>query len=389
MARYLILFAAFFLFLFYFAKAQVTLQPTTVSFTVYTIELYPVDDYTGGKQFIGLFGDRTRIDVLWYVKYNPESSDPINVTCWLNCNNNTDVTECYGLQNCSYQGKTGPAACTIINPNYNYSAINNITCTIINPNYPELDYRLSDGTYPQRVFYPVRYTISVSGGTYLVGRTISLPINFVSYSFLNGNYTGLVYTQLPTTTPTTTSSTTTSTSSTSTTTTISTTTSTTTTIPIPPPIITSTTTLPRPSPIPPPIPPPIITSSFSLFSPAFAQASFISIDNSYNTTDILKYTQIGTVYPKITVIYVGGKTTLYIYTTANELPSCNSVDDCPDIVTQGYQFKACIQNKCQYIFTIEIGSAYLSLPEYGTKELVIIIFGALLLFYAILKMRNY
>jgi hypothetical protein len=315
MARNLILFAAFFFSLFYFAKAQVTLQPTTVSFTVYTIEFYPVDDYTGGKQFIGLFGDRTRIDVLWYVKYNPESSDPINVTCWLNCNNNTDVTECYGLQNCSYQGKTGPAACTIINPNYNYSAINNITCTIINPNYPELDYRLPDGTYPQRVFYPVRYTISVSGGTYLVGRTISFPINFVSYSFLNGNYTGLAY----------------------------------------------------------------VDPSYS---------SFISIDNSYNTTKILKYSQIDTVYPKITVIYAGRKATLYINTTANELPSCNSIGDCPNIVTQGYQLKACIQNKCQYIFTTEIGSAYLSLPEYGTKELAIILFGALLLFLAILKLKN-
>jgi len=125
-----------------------------------------------------------------------------------------------------------------------------------------------------------------------------------------------------------------------------------------------------------------------LFSPAFAQASFISIDNTYNTTDILKYSQIGTVYPKITVIYAGGKTTLYIYTTANELPSCYSANNCPDIVTQGYQLKACIQNKCQYIFTIEIGSAYLSLPEYGTKELIIIIIGALVIFLAILKLKN-
>jgi hypothetical protein len=379
MARNLILLATFFLFLFYLVEAQITLQPTTVNFTVYTIELYPVDDYTGGKQFIGLFGDKTRIDVLWYAKYYPESLDPINVTCWLNCNNNTDITQCYGLQNCSSQGKAGPMACTIFNPNYNYFSINNVTCKFSHPNYPQLEYRLSDGTYPKRVFYPIRYAVSVSGGTYLVGRTINLPITFVSYSFLNSNYTGLVYTQLPTTT--TTSSTTTSTSTTSTT---SSTTSSTTTTTSSTTTSTTTTTLPRSSPIP---SPPIITSSFSLFSPAFAQASFISIDNSYNTTDILKYSQIGTVYPKITVIYAGGKTTLYIYTTANELPSCNSVDDCPNIVTQGYQFKACIQKKCQYIFTIEIGSAYLSLPEYGTKELIIIIIGSLLMFLAILKLK--
>jgi len=313
MARNLILFAAFFLSLFYFVKAQVTLQPTIVPFVTNAIELYPVDDYTGGKQFIGLFGDKTRIDVLWYAKYNPESLDPINVTCWLNCKNNTDVTQCYGLQNCSYQGKAGPASCTIFNTSYNYSVINNITCKFFNPNYPALDYRLPDGTFPQRVFYPIKYSVSVSGGTYLVGRTISLPINFVSYSFLNGNYTGFAYVQ-----PT----------------------------------------------------------------------SFISIDNSYNTTSVLKYSQIDTVYPKITVIYAGGKTTLYINTTANELPSCNSVDNCSNIVTQAYQIKACIQNKCQYVFTTEIGSAYLSLPEYGTKELIIILFGAMLMFLAVLKLKN-
>jgi hypothetical protein len=226
-----------------------------------------------------------------------------------------DVTKCYGFQNCSYQGKTGPASCTIFNPNYNYYVINNITCKFFNPNYPALDYRLPNGTYPQRVFYPIRYTVSVSGGTYLVGRTISLPINFVSYSFLNGNYTGFVYTQ-----PT----------------------------------------------------------------------SFISIDNSHNTTSILKYSQIDTVYPKITVIYSGRpgeRTQLYINTTANELTiNCTSETDCPDIITQGG--KSCIQNRCQYFFTAEIVSAYLSLPEYGSKDLIIILFGAMFIFLALLKLRN-
>jgi len=401
----------FLFFIFNIAKAQITLQPASATFVVYTIQLFLVDDYTGNKQYIGLFGDKTRIDVFWNAKYYPESLDPINVTCWLNCKNNTDITQCYGLQNCSYQGKTGAAACTIFNPNYNYSSINNITCKFFNPNYPSIDYRTSEGTYPQRVFYPIKYFVSVSGGIYQVGRTINLPITFVSYSFLNSNYTGLVSTQPPTIptcrsiggqcvdsftcfriggtcrigdfsdcpsplcccTPGATPIRPT------------TTTSTTTTPILPPPIITTTTTLPRPSPIP---SPPIITSSFSLFPIALAQASFISIDNSYNTTNILKYSQIGTVYPKITVIYAGGKTTLYIYTTANELPSCYSANNCPDIATQGYQLKACIQNKCQYIFTIEIGSAYLSLPEYGIKELIIILFGALVIFFAILKLKN-
>jgi hypothetical protein len=302
-------------FIFNIVRAQITLQPANATFVVYTIEFSLVDDYTGSKQYIGLFGDKTRIDILWNVNYNPESLDPINVTCWLNCNNSVDVTKCYGFQNCSYQGKTGPASCTIFSPNYNYSTINNITCKFFNPNYPSIEYRTSNGTYPQRVFYPIKYSVSVSGGTYLVGKTINLPITFVSYSFLNSNYTGFAYVQ---------------------------------------------------------------------------STSFISIDNSYNTTKILKYSQIDTVYPRITVIYSGRPgeiTPLYINTTANELPiNCTSKNDCPDIITQGD--KSCIQNKCQYVFTTKIGSAYLSLPEYGTKELVIIIIGALVIFLVILKLKN-
>jgi hypothetical protein len=305
----------FFLFLFHISQAQVTLQPATITFVVNTIELYPVVDYTGGEQFIGLLGDKTRIDILWNVRYNPESLEPINVTCWLNCNNSIDITKCYGQQNCSYQGKTGAAACTIFYPSYNYSALNNITCKFSNPNRPEFEYRLPEGTYPQRVFYPVKYSVSVSGGTYFVGKTISLPITFISYSFLSGNYTGLVY----------------------------------------------------------------IDPSYS---------SYILIDNSYNTTNNLKYSQIGTVSPKITLLYVNGKKILYINTTASELPSCTSDADCPEIVTEGYQKKYCIDGKCNYIFAIEIGSAYLSLPEYETKDLIIIIIGALVAFLAILKVEN-
>jgi len=303
---------------FQIAKSQITLLPSTVNFTIMTIELYPVDDYTNGKQYIGLFGDKGRLDILWDARYNPEILDPINVTCWLNCESNVDATQCYGLQNCSFHGETGAAACTIFDPNYNYSSINTITCRFSNPNYPYLEYRLADGKYPQRVFYPIRYSVSASGGTYLVGRVIPLPITFVSYSFLKGNYTALLY---------------------------------------------------------------------------VPQQSFVIIDNTHNTTSILGYSQADTVYPKVTVIYAGGKTYLYVNTTANELPSCNSDTDCPskEVVIQGTVNEVrCIQNKCQYTFVSEISSAYLSLPEYGRKEAILIVFLALLIFFLLLKLgRGY
>jgi hypothetical protein len=299
------------LFIYHASKAQITLLPANTTFLILAIELYPVDDYTGSKQYIGLFGNKDRIDVLWNAKYNLEALDPINVTCWLNCKNKTDITRCYGLQNCSYQGLTGPASCTIFNPSYDYFSINNITCRFFDPSKPELEYKLLDGTYPQRVFYLIRYSVSVSGGIYQVGRAIDLPITFVSYSFLNSNYTGLAYVQ---------------------------------------------------------------------------QQSFIAIDNTYNTTNILRYSQIDTVHPKITVIYASGRSILYINTTANELSSCNSINDCPDIAiaTQGYQ-KSCIDRKCWYVFTTEIGSAYLSLPEYSIKDLILILIISTIIFILILR----
>jgi hypothetical protein len=287
--------------------------PGVTVFFVSAIELHPIDDYTGSKQYIGLFGDKTRIDILWDARYNPDILHPINVTCWLNCNNSIDLTQCYGLQNCSYEGKTGPASCTILNPSYNYSALNNVTCKFFDPLQPNLEYRLSDGSYPQRVFYPIRYHVSAMGGTYQVGKTINLPITFLSYSFLKGNYSALAYVQ---------------------------------------------------------------------------QSSFIAIDNTHNTTKDLRYSQIDTVYPKITVIYVSGRTQLFINTTANELPYCSFDADCPDIATKDYQIKACIQNKCQYVFITEIGSAYLSLPEYGTKELGIVIIIALIMFFLVLRLKK-
>jgi len=294
--------------------AQVISLPGNTTFVVASIELYLVDDYTGGKQFIGLFGDKSRIDVFWSARYNPDILEPINVTCWLNCKSNVDITQCYGLQNCSYQGKVGPASCTIFDPKYNYSAINNITCRFLNPNYPSIEFKTREGNYPQRVFYPIKYSVAVSGGIYTVGKTINLPVTFVSFSFLTGNYTSLAYVQ-----PT----------------------------------------------------------------------SFITIDNTHNTTSNLKYSQMETVYPKITVIYASGKTQLYINTTANELPIvCSSANDCPNIITQDYHIKACIQGKCQYIFMREIGSSYLSLPEYTLEDLRLIFLLAFTLLILILGLKK-
>jgi len=48
------------LFIYHASKAQVTLIPANTTFFVLTSELYPVDDYTGSNQYIGLFGNKDR-----------------------------------------------------------------------------------------------------------------------------------------------------------------------------------------------------------------------------------------------------------------------------------------------------------------------------------------
>ncbi|MCS7094174.1 MAG: hypothetical protein RMJ18_03275, partial [Candidatus Aenigmarchaeota archaeon] len=174
-------------------EAQTQLKPGEVNIIIYSIVLTEVEDYTGSYQYIGLGGDKSRIDIYWNARYEPHLDNQINVTCWLNCRNFTNVTECHGLRNCSYQGSQGPASCTIFNPTYNYSSPNFIVCRFFNPSLPELEYKLADGTYPRRTFYPVRHSVSSVGGVYTVGTTVSLPITFLSYSFLKGNYTAFIH----------------------------------------------------------------------------------------------------------------------------------------------------------------------------------------------------
>ncbi|MEM0333747.1 MAG: hypothetical protein QXX30_04805 [Candidatus Aenigmatarchaeota archaeon] len=314
-----------FCLIFNTTKAQITLIPETTSFILVSIRLNLIDsdkDYTQSKQYIGILGDKKRIDIFWDANYEPKITDPsllnINVTCWLNCEarNSSELYLCQNYQSCNYVGPTGFAYCSIQNPNYNYSAQNKILCKFSNPNYPELEFVLSDGSYPRRAFYPIRYSISSIGGVYQVGSTISFPISFLSYSFLKSNYTAFIYL--------------------------------------------------RPEDI-----------------------GEIYVDNTYNTTKVLKYGEIDTVYPTIVFLTKKDNIIFYINSTSNELPSFNSIDSCPSpqIILGKDAHLSLIDGKCIYSFEVISGSTYYSMPEYDQLFAFIIILTSVMVFCLILKFR--
>lgn len=309
----------FFLFVsLNYGVAEIILPEAKINFFVSSIILDPVEyDYTGSKQYLGILGDKNRLDIFWNVKYQPPIFQDIEVRCWLNCNITTagEIEKCYGLQNCSYSGSIGLASCGISNPKYNYSTPNLILCRFSHPQYPGFEYTLSNGAYPQRIFYPIRYTVSSVGGIYTVGSLISFPITFFSYSFLKTNYTAFLY-------------------------------------------------LPQ-------------------------HRDEVYVDNSFNTTQILKYGEIGTVYPRLSFLIKREGIVLYINTTSNELPSVNSLKECPkpEIIVGSKAELSLLDNKCVYSFRVVSGSTYYSMSEYDYVFGIILLFLSLTFFYFFLKFR--
>ncbi|MEM5831177.1 MAG: hypothetical protein QXO40_03165 [Candidatus Aenigmatarchaeota archaeon] len=319
------IFLAIFLFLTFLkiGEAQIILRPGSGEFVLVSIRLNLVEqDYTGSKQYIGILGDKSRLDIFWDAEYQPAVQDPtlsnISVTCWLNCNatNSSDISICSSYKNCSYLGPTGFSSCSISNPNYNYSSQNIVLCKFSNPNYPNLEFVLSDGSYPRRVFYPIRYSVSSVGGIYPVGSLVTFPISFLSYSFLKSNYTAFIY-----------------------------------------------------------------------IKPE--NQNDIYVDNSYNTTRILKYGELDTVYPKLSFLIKRDNTVFYINTTSNELPTFSSLNLCPSprVIVGRDALLSLINGKCIYSFEVTSGSTYYSMPEYDFLFSIIILIFSALIFYSILKFR--
>jgi hypothetical protein len=169
-----------FLFLIPFANAQITLKPGTNYFAVKGIIL------TGaGIQLQGVFNTTgtNYLNAYWNAYYLGDFNDTMAATCYLNCISETE--DCSSAQQCNYTGYPGLGICTLLNPTYKFTEINNVTCKFFNPEQPEIEYK----PYPYKTFYPINFEVFYPSITTTVGQSSKLQINVRNIGLFTDNYT--------------------------------------------------------------------------------------------------------------------------------------------------------------------------------------------------------
>jgi hypothetical protein len=165
------------------ANAQTILEPGTTTFTTASIVL------TGN---ISLQGTTQYLNIFWNASYSTGFVKDVNVTCYLNCDPETQP--CSSAQKCNYLGLSGTGACTITTPSYGYYAANNVTCTFYDPQFPDIPYK----PYPNRTFKPIDFEVILpSHIDATIGREITPQINMRNKGLLVDNYSVHVYTLSP------------------------------------------------------------------------------------------------------------------------------------------------------------------------------------------------
>jgi hypothetical protein len=168
-----------FLLLIPLANAQATLKPGSTTFSVASITLTGA----GIELQAGFNTTQTSyLNVYWNSYYIGSSNTTIGATCYLNCIPETQ--DCSSAQQCNYTGYPGPAICTIVNPTYKFTEINNITCKFYNPKYPAVEYK----PYPYRTFYPINFEVYYPSVTTTVGKETKLQISVRNIGLFTDKY---------------------------------------------------------------------------------------------------------------------------------------------------------------------------------------------------------
>ncbi|HLC39284.1 MAG TPA: hypothetical protein VJJ76_00185 [archaeon] len=148
--------------------AQTTLLPGSTSFST--------EPLTIGE--LSLFGNLDYMRVYWNASYLSGTVQTVGVRCYINCN--PLETSCDGWQNCTYEGSPGPGVCSVQPVSYNYplDSGNLAVCVFYNPANPTVEYKKTDGTYPNRTFKPLDFSLFISPNfTVTVGKEFSMQIN--------------------------------------------------------------------------------------------------------------------------------------------------------------------------------------------------------------------
>jgi len=160
--------------------AQTTLRSGQTSFSTVSIVF-------SNLQFSG---DLNSLRIYWNTTFITGTIPQIGVKCYLNCNPLSQ--NCDGLpNNCTYLGPPGLGVCTIQPVQYSYplDSQQNATCIFYNPSQPSVQYKKSDGTYPNTTFYPLKFDLFISQNfTVTVGKEFSMYIIIKNNGVFNDSY---------------------------------------------------------------------------------------------------------------------------------------------------------------------------------------------------------
>lgn len=176
----------FFTLVLFFPLAQaqtLVLKPgqTTINFSSIVI---------GGDGTIHLKGTPSYLNVYWTANYIVGSGN-ISVICFFNCI--TPACDSGPIQNCSYTGAPGDAACAIVNPSYYYDRDNAVVCKFFDPSDPTVPLT----PFPNRTFMPVAFNVWLSPVSAVIGTEFSLKISVKNVGLFEDYYNASVSTPSP------------------------------------------------------------------------------------------------------------------------------------------------------------------------------------------------
>jgi len=178
--------AVAFLFLIIFSNpvsAQTSLNPSKPFGFSSTSIVFQDLQFSGTLDYLRIY---------WNTSYMGAAPPSIGVKCYLNCNPLAESCDTRNDgQNCTYVGPPGPAVCSIQPVVYNYplDSGNLAVCIFYNPSYPSVQYKKSDGTYPNATIKPIDFQLFISQNfTVTVGHQFSMPINVKNVGVFTDSY---------------------------------------------------------------------------------------------------------------------------------------------------------------------------------------------------------
>jgi hypothetical protein len=154
------------------------LQPGEIKFNITAIYI------PSGE--INFTGNSTHLDIYFEAYYSDGSLRDIGAVCFLNCDLGYEACSLAQAKNCSVLTPPGRSfACSILNPDYYFAQLNNVSCTFYDPENPDFTLGFD---YLNSSFVPVNFSIWASNYSSLVGEEFNLPIYIKNSGLFRDSY---------------------------------------------------------------------------------------------------------------------------------------------------------------------------------------------------------